>query len=295
MLIINADSDIIEINASHNAYQSCVLIKARTTSGEFLGEYKKGDTIKIDGRLVASFGDTEVPISNETVFLYMSTEGSESIENSQLMGQTKTDNDGYFSFEVKVGEGFPTGEVTFIVYYPGSISKGFSATKVIYRAKIIEPTGEPQGGGQTGMAILVIVLLFAMMLTSVVISIKTAFKRREEKRGVPMWREILDTMISQARRRDINFVLLSRELVDSLCKQFGIIPKASATLLEKTMELRGFVGEKAFNIIKNMISTYELLSYGGPYARTILMSTFDFEVWKELLEDLSRMISEKLK
>jgi len=119
------------------------------------------------------------------------------------------------------------------------------------------------------------------------------YSRRERAGGMPVWREILNSMIEQAKRRDINFVLLIRELVDSLCKRYGIIPKFGSPLQQKVLLLKEAVSEEVFNVLKNLISLYELMNYGGPYARTILISTMDFDTWRALLDMVSKELGGK--
>ncbi len=263
---------------------------------EFLGEYVRGqDTITVSGKLMIISDGEEIPLRDEEVYLYLCTNGTFDPSTARLLDKDITGADGSYSFSIFVDESFPLGEILLVVYYPGSISKGLSSAYIYYRAKIISPEiSEGEERRQTEKAILIIILLIIMMATSAVISIKSALKRARSEASTPMWKEILGEMIERAKRRDINFVLLVGELIDSLCRKLGIIPKVSATLLEKAMMLSDVLDEKAFNVLQNIVDIYELLSYGGPYARTVLISTFDFEVWKVLLDQLMKSIQEKV-
>ena len=256
-----------------------------------LGTFVKGeDYIEITGKLVVTEGGEEIPVSNEKVYLYL----NKSEEESELISECTTGSDGDFYFRIFVDMTFPEGVVYFTVYYPGSVDKGYGPTRIYYKATItIEMVTYEREGGDS-KAYVVIALLLIMMASSAMMSLRQIMRREKARMGAPMWREILTAMTEQARRRDINFVLLVRELIDSLCRELGIIPKVGAPIQERAMALEGVLEEDAYNILKNMVAIYELLNYGGPYARTILMSSIDFDVWHSLLNELARSIEKKL-
>ncbi len=252
---------------------------------EFLGEFVRGrDTIRISGRLVIEENGSDIPIAHAKVYLYMNISESESM----LLYDNTTDSNGSFLFCFLVDERFPLGEVLFMVYYPGSLYEGIAPARMYYRAVIKGEQKEGLG------AILVVVLLFMMMLSSALVSLRRMFARKYRARGMPVWKEILNTMTEQARKKDVNFVLLIRELVDSISKELGILPKPGATLQEKVSALREMLPDDALNIIKNIIAVHDLLTYGGPYARTILISTMDFDTWVALLSDLTDVLDKRL-
>jgi len=284
---------ITTLDAYHNDILGTPLTQERIPKENIndLGEFVKGrDTIKIKGRLVVIQAGEEIPIPDANVILYMNTSETE----SEYLNENRTDSNGYFYFKVFLDSSYPTGEIYFTVVYPGSIKDGYGPTRIYYKAKILEEEPQEENGQQNTEAIVVIVLLVIMMLSSTIISLRQIIKRERAKTGAPMWKEIIDTMEKQAKRRDINFVLLVRELVDSLGRELGIIPKIGAPLQERLMSIEGLLDEEAYNIMKNLVAIYELLNYGGPYARTILMSSFDFDVWSSLLEQLNKSIGKKL-
>jgi len=252
---------------------------------KYLGEFVQGkDYIAISGRLITIENGQEVPLVNVRVYLYMNVS-----QNSYLLSENLTDEDGRFLFNLHVDETYPIGEVNFTVIYPGSINLGLAPTRIYYYAIIKEPQRESNPTG----AWTVIGILIAILVAGSILSIKSMYSRRERAGGMPVWREILNSMIEQAKRRDINFVLLIRELVDSLCKRYGIIPKFGSPLQQKVLLLKEAVSEEVFNVLKNLISLYELMNYGGPYARTILISTMDFDTWRALLDMVSKELGGK--
>ena len=284
---------ITTLDTYHNDILGTPLTRESGPKGNIndLGEFVKGrDTIKIKGRLVVVQAGEEIPIPDANVILYMNISETE----SEYLNENRTDSNGYFYFKVFPDSSYPTGEVYFTVVYPGSIKDGYGPTRIYYKAKILEEEPQEENGQQNTEAIVVIVLLVIMMLSSTIISLRQIIKRERAKTRAPMWKEIIDAMEKQAKRRDINFVLLVRELVDSLGRELGMIPKIGAPLQERLMSIEGLLDEEAYNIMKNLVAMYELLNYGGPYARTILMSSIDFDVWASLLEQLNQSIGKKL-
>lgn len=251
---------------------------------KYLGEFVKGkDDIVISGYLLIVENGEKIPLRQAKVYLYLNTS-----QSSYLLAENFTDENGKFYFRINVDESFPTGEVTFTVIYPGSISSGLAPTKLYYYAIIKEPQAM-----ETSSAWAAIGVLLVMLMIGFILSMRSIYARKARVGEMPIWREILNSMLEQSRKRDINFVLLVRELVDSLCKMYGIIPKFGSPLQQKLLLLKDSISHTAFNILKNLVSMYELITYGGPYARTVLISTIDFEVWYKLLDMVSKELEGK--
>lgn len=267
------------IGVKRNATIDMVYLKA-SDNRKYLGEFIRGeDNIIISGHLAVVEDGEEIPLGNVRVYLYMNIS-----HTSYLLMENLTDENGNFYFEIHVDETYPTGEVNFTVVYPGSIRSGLAPTKFYYYAVI----KEPQQGTDSASAWAVVGALITVFMVGSILSIKSIYRGRKHAGEIPMWREILNSMLEQAKRRDINFVLLIRELIDSLCKKYGIIPKFGSPLQQKILFLKDSISDGVFNVLKNLISLYELINYGGPYARTVLISTMDFGTWCKLLDMVSR-------
>jgi len=249
-------------------------------SETYLGEFVKGrDKIRIQGQLLVMENNERVPIAGVFVELYANFSDGTWL----FLGENKTDENGIFVFVVSVDNRFPAGEVILTVYYPGDILKGYEPARAYYRAIIKEPQ-QNNTNSLLGMSVAIILLI--MMFSGATMTLMKLSKHAHRARPVTTWLEILDEIITKVSRREFNFIMLTGSLLDALCKYFGRIPRASMTLQEKLLMIKEYLSEEVYNILKNMISLYEIQLFGGPYARSILMNTLDYDVWKHLLEKI---------
>lgn len=250
-----------------------------------LGTLVRGNsTLYIRGKLLAVSDNTTEPIVKASVYLYLNKSSNE----SYLLATNKTDDEGVFIFKIFVARDFPLGEVYFTVIYLGDLLRGYAPAKFYYKANIVESNSGGIALSEEAIAILIVFSL--MMLSGVVLSIKRLTKSRLGAKSFERWLELLDTISEKVDKKDFSFIALVGDLIDSLLRKFGIVPPLDATIQKKLLLIRENLDDEAFNILKNMVSLYELYMYGGPYAKTVLMNTLDFSVWKKLIAKLKQLL-----
>ena len=264
-----------------------ILVLYAQQKEKFLGEFTKGrDVIRIGGQLFYIDEGEKKPIINAKVELYANFSDGSWI----FLGENTTDSYGYFLFVVRVDNRFPAGEVIFTVYFPGDIAKAYEPVRMYYRAIIREPKSS---NISSMLGILIVGILIFMMIVGMALSLRKMLKQEYRSATSKTWLDVLDEIIKRASRKEFGFIMLIGELIDSLCKHFGKIPKASMTFQEKLLLIRENITEETYNILKNMVSLYEIQLYGGPYARTILMNTLDYETWKQLLAKIREELTSR--
>ncbi|MCR8433206.1 MAG: hypothetical protein QXH55_03005 [Candidatus Korarchaeota archaeon] len=260
--------------------------RVKSVELQYLGEFFRGDVIKITGRLLVIDNNTEIPIFNAVIELFANLSDGKTL----FLGSNKTNVDGLFLFSIRIDHRFPTGEVIFTAYYPGDALLGYDSVRMYYRA-IIKHQSLNNLDYEIGLFI-GILLLIMMTLGTIMVTLRIS--RHEQKaETTAVWIETLDNMITRASKKDFGFVLLSGSLLDSLCKRFGKIPRLDMTIQEKLMLIREHLSENGFNILKNVVSLYEIQLFGGPYARNILMTTLDYALWAHLLKVLREELGYK--
>ena len=254
---------------------------------EYLGEFIRGqDKIRIWGRLLVVDNGESKPIVGATVELYANfSDGS-----WLFLGENMTDINGVFIFVVDVDSRFPVGEVIFTVYYSGDPLRGYEPIRAYYRAIIKAP---PPSNAYHISGSLIIGLLLVMMILGALVSLRRISKHISHGIAPKTWLEVLDEIITKVSRKEFGFIMLTGKLIDALYKYIGKIPRASMTLQEKLLMIRDNLSDEAYNILKNMVSLYEIQLYGGPYARSILMNTLDYDTWKHLLTKLKEEFTSK--
>lgn len=249
------------------------------TEPRYLGEFFKGDKIKIRGRLVFVENGLEIPIPGASIELYANFSSGRRL----FLGINKTDNNGVFIFSVHLDQRFPTGEIIFTAYYPGDPLVGFDSVRIYYKAVIKQ---RPVENLSYTVGFLIGVSLLTMLaLGSVIVTVRIS-KHKQRAEAAFTWIEILDNMITKVMKKDFGFIMLAGTLLDSLCRRLGKIPQINITPQEKLLLIKEYLSEEGFNILKNVISLYEIQLFGGPYARSVLMASIDFGVWAQLLKAL---------